>query len=170
MKILLFSLRKSEMTGAQVENEEYEMEDLIRWYMMSKGKNNVEKTESKSMSPKLVGRSFAFKVFSRKEEMDRYLYKTKLCRSVLKKEECIHGRNCRFAHSTSELVPRHCLFQNSCRYVEKNDRGEYENAGGKASKKCFYLHPDETMDNFQRRTGKTSPCDEDKVVTILTLA
>lgn len=124
-----------------------EYEGLIKWYIH--GKERMEKC---------IGREFAYKVLSDgkqkelyKTKMEQYLYKTKLCKYILKNESCIHGEKCRFAHSKEEICPGKCLFGYNCKHVKFID-GKYENVGGKANKKCIYIHPKENIQNYKNRT------------------
>jgi hypothetical protein len=73
--------------------------------------------------------------------------KTQLCKSVLEKTKCPHGKFCRYAHSVSELSPRECGFGDKCRMVFYS-KGKYHN---KTSKFCTYIHPEETIENFSHR-------------------
>jgi hypothetical protein len=96
-------------------------------------------------------RAQAFEVLSDKENLETKLFKTKMCLSVEKGIECPHGNKCRFAHILDELTPNNCLFKNQCRLVYTNTKGFLVNVKG--GKKCEYIHPEETKENFSSRVG-----------------
>ena len=77
-------------------------------------------------------------------------FKTRMCNSLDTREICRHGGNCRFAHSLEELVIRDCHFKDKCRFVKI-----------KGSNTCRNKHPQESQDDFIKRTGlshyKTCP-------------
>ena len=75
--------------------------------------------------------------------------KTRMCNSLEKNETCLHGEECRFAHSLEELVTRDCHFKNKCRFVRIKS-GKLVNDGDKI---CRNKHPQESQDDFITRTG-----------------
>ena len=75
--------------------------------------------------------------------------KTRMCNSLEKNETCLHGEQCRFAHSLEELVSRDCHFKDKCRFV-KIKSGKLVNDGDKI---CRNKHPQESQDDFLRRIG-----------------
>jgi hypothetical protein len=85
--------------------------------------------------------------------------KTKLCNSVNLGFECPHGMNCRFAHSQRELVFPVCFFGNRCRFVKYHNGNWYNDCG-----KCNHIHPNETRENFMKRTGMEAMKEEEEEV------
>lgn len=77
--------------------------------------------------------------------------KTQMCRSVKEKTKCPHKNNCRYAHTFDELVVSLCGFNEKCRGVNKDNRGNYLNAT--SGKVCCYRHPGETKDNYRKRVN-----------------
>lgn len=94
-------------------------------------------------------RTVAFEALADKETLEKKLVKTKMCNSVTKMETCPHGENCRFAHSLSELNVSNCLFEHQCRFV-RSYNGKVSNVGRKT---CEHKHPDESVEEFYKRTG-----------------
>ncbi len=108
-------------------------------------------------------RTEAFEKLANKDSLSDRLYKTSICRSVLNKEECLHGSKCRFAHSLEELRTSCCLFGKDCRFV-KCINDSWTNMGNKM---CTHMHPDESRQDFLTRIGvdiSNIPKDETKVV------
>jgi hypothetical protein len=90
-----------------------------------------------------------------KSKLEKVLTRTQLCRSVTGpvKKRCYH-KQCRFAHSVDELVKKMCRFGNGCRFVRKQENGQYENAKfGKTGKTCSCYHPGEHKLGFAQRMG-----------------
>ncbi len=83
---------------------------------------------------KTNNRTDAFNILSDKFKLKDTLKKTKMCN----KPNC-NKIGCNYAHSKSELQVRKCLFGNECIY--KNS----------SNKMCKYLHPDETMEMYNKR-------------------
>ena len=77
--------------------------------------------------------------------------KTQMCRSVKEKTKCPHKTNCRYAHNFDELVVSLCGFNEKCRGVNQDNRGNYLNATN--GKVCCYRHPGETKDNYRKRVN-----------------
>jgi len=57
-------------------------------------------------------------------DTQEYKLKTKYCTSVLENKPCFYGKNCRFAHNTSELRVNSCFFGAGCCHVWWNN-GKY---------------------------------------------
>jgi hypothetical protein len=95
-------------------------------------------------------RAAAYEKLQDKEAMAKRLTKTRLCWSVQKGVPCPHGAgNCHFAHTKDELRMAPCLFGDRCRFVRWR-RDEYCN---NSDRKCQYLHPEESRENYMKRTG-----------------
>ena len=94
-------------------------------------------------------RTEAFEKLANKDSISDRLYKTSICKSVLNKEECLHGSKCRFAHSLEELRTSCCLFGKDCRFV-KCINDSWTNMGNKM---CSHMHPDESRQDFLTRIG-----------------
>jgi len=99
-------------------------------------------------------RTQAFQIFSNKDEMEKKLLRTKLCRSVGTDYPCPHGSRCRFAHSPDELEISTCIFGVHCRNVTRYN-GRYYSKN--VQQRCDRLHPNETIQNFYIRTGLPAP-------------
>ena len=97
-------------------------------------------------------RAAAYEQLQDKEAMAKRLTKTRLCWSVQKGVPCPHGAgNCHFAHTKDELRMAPCLFGDRCRFVRwRND--EYHN-NSSSDRKCHYVHPEESRENYMKRTG-----------------
>jgi hypothetical protein len=86
-----------------------------------------------------------------KTEEPKKKEKTQMCRSVKEKTKCPHKSNCRYAHNFDELVVSLCGFNEKCRGVNQDNRGNYLNATN--GKVCCYRHPGETKDNYRKRVN-----------------
>jgi hypothetical protein len=93
-------------------------------------------------------RSDAFERLSNREHLAKNLFKTSLCHSIERGEDCPHGKNCRFAHSLEELKTTNCFFGDQCKFVH-NSTGKWYNKGYKI---CKHIHPGESNENFLHRT------------------
>ena len=115
------------------------------------GKSYSEKFREKQSEEekKDSKRTEAFSMLADKEFLEKKLEKTRMCNSIDKKENCPHGDKCRFAHSLAELNISKCFFGNECRFI-KSLNGKVSNCG---SKVCPHQHPNETIDEFYRRTN-----------------
>ena len=97
-------------------------------------------------------RAAAYEQLQDKEAMAKRLTKTRLCWSVQKGVACPHGAgNCHFAHTKEELRMAPCLFGDRCRFVRWR-RNEYCN-NSSSDRKCHYVHPEESRENYMKRTG-----------------
>ena len=81
--------------------------------------------------------------------MQNRLIKTRMCASVGKSKPCRHGSHCRYAHSVDELRVADCFFKDACRHVRKTATG-YRNSH---RRRCAFIHPGETMQNYCGRVG-----------------
>jgi hypothetical protein len=80
---------------------------------------------------------------------DPALFKcTRMCISVIENIPCTKGEECTYAHSPEELNTNPCNFGNECRHVRKEGDGYINNDTGKI---CIFLHPDESLHNFEAR-------------------
>jgi hypothetical protein len=86
-----------------------------------------------------------------KTEEPKKKEKTQMCHSVKEKTKCPHKSNCRYAHNFDELVVSLCGFNEKCRGVNQDNRGNYLNATN--GKVCCYRHPGETKDNYRKRVN-----------------
>lgn len=97
-------------------------------------------------------RAAAYEQLQDKEAMAKRLTKTRLCWSVQKGIPCPHGAgNCHFAHTKDELRMAPCLFGDRCRFVRWRG-SEYCN-NSSSDRKCHYVHPEESRENYMKRTG-----------------
>ena len=102
--------------------------------------------------PDIEKRTAAFEQLKDKDTMSKRLNKTRLCWSVQKGVPCPHGiGKCTFAHTKEELRMEPCLFGYHCRFVSWREEEYCNNSSCK--RKCTYLHPEETRDNYMKRTG-----------------
>ena len=85
-----------------------------------------------------LNRDVAFDTLSNKKDLAQKLVKTRMCNSVLNKQQCRHGVNCRFAHNRNELVISNCFFKDDCKYFNT----------------CVHKHPKETTDSYYTRVEK----------------
>jgi hypothetical protein len=83
----------------------------------------------------------AFEILANRQIMNKVLKRTKLCKYGSKCKRKV----CTFAHSIKELQPAKCLFGESCRFINH------------PSRKCTFLHPNETKEEFVKRTGLEIP-------------
>jgi hypothetical protein len=75
--------------------------------------------------------------------------KTVMCNSILGKQPCRYGKNCKFAHTAKELVKMDCLFDNRCRCVTKTANG-YKNC---CYIVCMYWHTSESVEMYMSRVS-----------------
>ena len=73
---------------------------------------------------------------------------TRMCISVLEKIPCTKGEECTYAHSPEELKTTPCNFGCYCKHIRKEGE-EYLN--NETEKICIFLHPDESLINFEFR-------------------
>ena len=85
-------------------------------------------------------RNTGFSLLSNRENVTRYLKKTKFCQVLINKGEC-KREVCNFAHSINEIVFPDCAFGENCKKKEK----------------CACKHPHETEDSYKFRIGFTIP-------------
>ena len=97
-------------------------------------------------------RGDGFKLLTDKNVMETKLLKTRMCMSVATKTQCKHS-NCRFAHSTDELTPSFCAFNDSCKLV-RTVGGKIKNRS--KNKICEYIHIGETKEEFNDRIKPTT--------------
>ena len=97
-------------------------------------------------------RGDGFKLLTDKNVMETKLLKTRMCMSVATKTQCKHS-NCRFAHSTEELTPSYCAFNDSCKLV-RTIGGKIKNRS--KNKICEYIHIGETKEEFNERIKPTT--------------
>lgn len=76
--------------------------------------------------------------------------KTQLCKSIIDKQPCRHGKQCRYAHTAYELSIKECGYKDTCKMVAKKN-GKYVNA---SSKCCSYQHTGETKNSVYDRINK----------------
>ena len=101
-------------------------------------------------------RAEAYEKLQDKGAMAKRQTQTRLCWSVQKGVRCPHGENCNFAHTKDALweglCAAPCLFGERCHFVRWSRGGSYHN-NRSSQRKCIYLHPEETRENYMRRTG-----------------
>lgn len=68
---------------------------------------------------------------------DKKNLKTKMCIHI---PNCVHGDNCKYAHTVEELNPRKCNFGSNC---NKKDT-------------CYYIHPNESKQDYHNKCVKLS--------------
>ena len=78
-----------------------------------------------------------------KVNVEKYKF-TRMC----DKEAC-EDTECTYAHSIDELKVFPCKFGDECHFISKKDCC-YEN-NKDDSKTCFFVHPEETMKNYEER-------------------
>jgi hypothetical protein len=93
-----------------------------------------------------VERRNAHGFITNKEEQKSFLFKTKMCKSIMAKRKCYH-KVCRFAHHPSELKKSKCRFGIACSFVKERD-GLYFNKGKDKKNMCRRYHDGETEENF----------------------
>lgn len=76
---------------------------------------------------------------------------TKLCQCILDNVKC-EKKICNYAHSIDELNISPCHFGEQCFNINRCD-SEYGN--NSSEKICIFLHPDETLKNYERRIMPT---------------
>ncbi len=108
--------------------------------------NGWIKVESTKEIKHIKERNNAYDILSDKDKLKTKLKRTKLCLSVLNKNNCPHKENCRYAHKFEELEP--CLFSDNCRFIKK-EKGTYVNIS--KTKICEYKHKNETESNYFNR-------------------
>ena len=74
---------------------------------------------------------------------------TRLCKSVINGENCIH-KKCNFAHSVDDLKKTTCNFGYNCFHVCKSGQTSYKN---KSDRVCNYIHPNESNESYAKRIG-----------------
>ena len=88
----------------------------------------------------IIDRDTGFSLLSNRENVTRYLKKTKFCQVLINKGEC-KREICNFAHSIREIVFPDCAFSENCKKKDK----------------CAFKHPHETEDDYKFRIGFTIP-------------
>ena len=96
-------------------------------------------------------RAKAQEILTDNKQMEIKRTRTRMCRSIKEGKQCPHGKKCRFAHSTDELVIADCIWGRNCRKVERNNDGVYKTVV--QNKICEHRHPSETEYNYYSRTG-----------------
>ena len=88
------------------------------------------------------------------ETLHVHLQKTSMCMFIMEGKICRHGSNCRFAHTTDELLPKQCIFGSSCRLVKKVKPDTFVNLPHpKTGKTCSFHHPEESKESYAKRLG-----------------
>lgn len=85
-------------------------------------------------------RDNGFSILSNRENVVKYLKKTKFCQIMISKGEC-KRQVCYFAHSLSEIIFPECAFGMNCK---KQDQ-------------CTFKHPHENNDDYKSRIQFTIP-------------
>jgi hypothetical protein len=123
------------------------VDNFINFKTEKTDKNNGWiKVESTKEVKNIKERNNAYDILSDKDKLKTKLKRTKLCLSVLNKNNCPHKENCRYAHKFEELEP--CLFSDNCRFIKK-EKGKYVNIS--KTKICEYKHKNETESNYFNR-------------------
>jgi len=73
---------------------------------------------------------------------------TRMCISVIDNIPCVKGDECTYAHKVEELKTNPCNFGVDCHNVRK-DGDEYVN--NETDKICIFLHPEESLKNYEAR-------------------
>ena len=94
-------------------------------------------------------RTGAYELLADKEKLASSLAKTRMCNSVDKNEQCVHGDSCRFAHNLTELKISTCIFEDRCRFVRMWNGKLYNNG----DKICNHKHTQENTEDFMSRVG-----------------
>lgn len=77
---------------------------------------------------------------------------TRMCNAILEGIECEGGAECTYAHDFNDLRISPCLFGDECRNICKNEE-IYSNES--CDKKCYFIHPKETRENYKDRVVLT---------------
>ena len=89
---------------------------------------------------------------------------TKMCNSVISSKVCLHGKNCRFAHSMEQLQKKPCAFPDRCRFATCTGEGVYKNKPcQKTGKICSFWHQNETNQSYADRLGFKLPKTQFKI-------
>jgi hypothetical protein len=117
----------------------------------------IEKKEKKVVLCKLQSAGWNLISFAKKEynESPRVKY---LCDSIVKNTVCRHGDKCNFSH-----VITSCPYDKKCLNVVCNESIYYNKTG---SRKCTFIHANESMENFKSRISILSVSAKPDQVTI----
>ena len=85
-------------------------------------------------------RTSVFETIKNNKRYSKALKNTKMCHNIYRYGRCDRMR-CMFAHSEDELCFVNCIFGNNCRFQDTKTR------------KCPFLHPNESSYTFYKRTG-----------------
>jgi hypothetical protein len=80
---------------------------------------------------------------------------TRMCVSFIKNIPCGKGDGCTYAHRVEELKTIPCNFGQTCIHVKK-DGDKYVNTS-ETEKVCVFIHPEESLDNYETRALRTFP-------------
>ena len=73
---------------------------------------------------------------------------TRMCISVIENIPCAKGDECTYAHKVEDLKTNPCNFGVDCHHIRK-DGDEYVN--NNTNKICIFIHPDESLKNYESR-------------------
>ena len=107
----------------------------------------VAKKEKKVVLCKLQSAGWNLISFAKKEYNERPRVKY-LCDSIVKNTVCRHGDKCNFSH-----VITSCPYDKKCLNVVCNETIYYNKTG---SRKCTFIHANESMENFKSRISISS--------------
>lgn len=96
--------------------------------------------ESENGKFKKEKRNEGFYILSNKDNVSKHLRKTKFCNILIKKGKCDRDM-CHFAHTLSEFHFPECAFKENCKKTET----------------CEFKHPNETLEEYKKRTGFIIP-------------
>jgi hypothetical protein len=74
---------------------------------------------------------------------------TRMCVSVMENIPCVKGDECTYAHRVEDLKTTPCNFGEYCHHVRK-DGDDYIN-NSESEKVCIFLHPEESLKNYEAR-------------------
>ena len=83
---------------------------------------------------------------------------TRMCVSVMENIPCTKGDECTYAHKVEDLKTNPCNFGVHCHHVRK-DGEEYVN-NKETDRICIFLHPDETLKNYEARALRVIAADK----------
>jgi len=110
--------------------------------------------ETENLFIENVQRSNAFFCLKNKKNISKRLFKTKMCMYVEVQTDRYNNKtyinncmrpSCHFAHAEKELNCAECVFGDTCKFKDSKTRP------------CTFIHPDEDMGIFKKRTGLEHP-------------
>ena len=138
--------KKEIENSIKLKNELGVVSSFLKWITNDPKKQIVEKL---SFEDDDAGWTKIQKVEKNKKEEINVVTKTEICRSV-GKGKCMY-KNCRFAHSISELNIVECVYGSRCRAIYFDRIKNIYMNDKKKMKICMRIHPNEKKENFYAR-------------------